>query len=374
MFNIKDTNNYNSNRSDGQIFADGESGAVWISFLKFLAFIGILGVILSFVFGVVVYPGTIGLRQITVDIPLAPSQGFASKGMAPGYHWNIPFYSKVHIVPQEIQLLHIHRDKDFQSGGLEVQTTDGSSVIVDVSVLSRYYIEPGTDLVDGVTTTHGGPADLIQKLGDSSEHWNNTIRRVAIDELRRALGRLSTSEFYDPQKRQVEVGEAKRNINKKITPLGARIEGIFIRRYIYQEERIDKAIFAKNLQDQEERLNAAASRLAEAQAKSEQVSAEWDAKIETLRVEGFNRAKVVRSEGDLYEAQKVGEGDLVLAKAKAEIDKLRADVYASTAGASNYIAREMAPLLSSLKGGIVDKVDPYDADAWLEKFGIKEKN
>jgi len=353
-----------------------ESGNLWLGAAKGFAALVAIVVILSFVFGVVIYPGSIGVRQITVDLPLGLKQGFVKDGMSPGYHWNIPFYSRVYIVPQDIQVMHIHRDRDNDNestGALEVQTTDGSSVIVDVSIFSRFYKSPGEESIENVVVQHGGPGDLIQKLGASTEQWENTIRRVAIDELRRSLGRLSTSEFYNPGKRELSVHEAQVNMNQKLVKFGIIVEGAYIRRYTYREDRIDQAIFAKNLQDQEERLNGAASKLAEAKAKSEQVSAELDAKIETLRVEGDNKAKVVRSEGNLYEAQKVAEGDLVLAKAYAEVDKLRATVLAGTPGSDVYVAREMAPLLSSLKGGVVSQVDPYDSEAWLRKFGIKER-
>jgi regulator of protease activity HflC (stomatin/prohibitin superfamily) len=343
-----------------------QSGLI-IGLLQFAFFLVAVAVTLAFVFGVSVPPGSIGLRQITFAIPFGPKQGFADKGMAPGLHWSIPFYSKVHIIPQTIQVVDVNREG---SGALEVQTTDGSSVLVDVSILARYYHDGGETELGGKKIQHGGPADLVQKLGASAIQWDNTVRRVAIDELRRALGRLSTSEFYNPQKRELAALEARDNMNEKLGKFGVGVIGAYIRRYTYSEDRIDLAIFAKNLQDQEERLNGAASKLAEAKAKSEQVAAEWDAKIQTLTVEGENKSKVIRSEGDLYQAQKVADGDLVVAEARAEVDKLKATVLAGTPGAEVYVAREMAPLVGALKGGVVTEVDPFDVDQWVKKLGV----
>ena len=113
-----------------------------------------------------------------------------------------------------------------------------------------------------------------------------------------------------------------------------------------------------------------AGKLAEVQAELRQVEAEGDAKIKTLSVEGENKAKVVRSEADLYQQQKMAEGDLLVAQAVAEVDRLKAGVLAKSNGAANYIARELTPLLGSLKGGIVRNANPYDLEAWMKRLGI----
>ncbi|RMD85417.1 MAG: hypothetical protein D6808_05345, partial [Candidatus Dadabacteria bacterium] len=202
--------------------------SVWIFLLLILAVIA-----LSYIFGVVVEPGYIGVRQITVALPLGPKQGFSDVGLTSGYHWNIPFYSRILFIPKTLQIIHIHRDTSLypeSEGALEVQTTDGSSVLVDISVVFRYLEAPGTTTVGEKIYSHGGPADLLKGLGSSQKMWRNTVRKVSIDELRRALGRLSTSEFYIPQKRQDEIKEAKANINSKLLKFGIKVESVLLRR------------------------------------------------------------------------------------------------------------------------------------------------
>jgi regulator of protease activity HflC (stomatin/prohibitin superfamily) len=164
--------------------------------------------------------------------------------------------------------------------------------------------------------------------------------------------------------------EADKGIRARLAEFGIGLEAVLVRRYTYREGRIDKAIFDKNLQDQEERLNVAASKLSEAKALSEQVSAEMDAKIQTLKVEGENKARVVHSEGELYQTQKVAEGDLLVAKAAAEVDTLKANLLAKTEGTQTYVAKELAPLLGSLKGGVVSDLNPYDMDEWVKRLGL----
>lgn len=341
--------------------------------VRLLLIIAVILVFLAFLFGRIVPPGSMGVRQITLRLPFGPEPGINPNALSPGLHWNIPFYSRVILVPQGIRLLHLSRSATGAIGdAVEVQTTDGSSVVCDISLVNRFYDKPGEIEFNGKKIKHGGPADLLQGLGPSELQWNNTIRRDAVDELRKALASLSTSQFYDPHKREAQLNEAFVNLNQKLGPRGIRIDSVLLRRYTYSEERIDRAIFAKNLQDQEERLNKAASDLAEAKAKLEQTSAELDAQIKTLSVQGENKASVLRSEGDLFNARKKADADLLIAKAEAEVARLRGEIYANTPGAGNYIAMETAPLLGSLGGGVVDNIDPFDLSIWMQKLGVKE--
>ena len=154
-------------------------------------------------------------------------------------------------------------------------------------------------------------------------------------------------------------------INKKITASGIELTEK-IEEYV--DKRIDEAIFRKNIQSQEEKLNEQKSNLAETGAKLEQASAEADARIENLRVEGTNKALVIRSEAELLEKQKQATGDLLYAKAQAEVEKLKASVMQNSSASNLYVAKEIAPLVSSLKGGVVEQIDPYNLDAWMSKL------
>jgi regulator of protease activity HflC (stomatin/prohibitin superfamily) len=216
--------------------------------------------------------------------------------LSPGYHWNVPYYSKIHVVPRTVQIMHLHREKfgsGDEYGALEVQTTDGASVYVDISMLYRFYASPGDN--------HGGPFELITDIGTDRPAWINRIQTAAINELKKSLGHLSTSDFYNPELRDKEVAQAEERINSRLRRFGIEVDSVLLRRYTYVEQRIDEAIFQKNLQDQEERLNAAAKARAEAEAVLEKVAAEGDAKIKTQLVQGENQAKITRSEADLYE-------------------------------------------------------------------------
>lgn len=334
--------------------------------ILFLAgFLALALTVVSLVFGKVVYPGEIGVRQIT----MGPGQGFAAEGLEPGLHWSIPFYSQIRIIPQTVRSLDLDRDTKLfpgTMGSLDITTADGASVKADISILTRFYRTRGSE----GAADHGGPVDLIQKSGLTEGAWNSTIYQVSSNELRKALGGLSYEQFYNLELRDKALDAAKDSISIALADYGIQVEAVLMRRYTYASEEIDNAIFQKNLQVQEEQLNEASSRFAGVKAQLEQVSAELDAKISTLKVSGENRARVIRSEGDLFEAKKVAEADLLVAKSQAEVDRLRAGALAQSAGADAYVARELAPLLTSLRGGVVSNIDPYDLEQWVRRLGL----
>lgn len=361
-----------------------KGGGGW--FLSFIALIGLILLGAYFLFFIIagynIGPGSIGVRQIK----FGPFQGFAEKAMRPGAHWGVPggFYTTVYILPQTLQLLDFNRDYSTVKNALpslEIQTADRASVNVDITIATRFYSERGESpepMFGDVLVApnqpkmlkHGGPAELIQTVGTTADRWTNFIKRAAENELKRSLGAISTGEFYDPKKRELQIALAHETMNRTLAPVGIRVEAVLLRRYTYRDGRIDDAIFQKNLQDQEERFNLAGSELAKAQAALEQVAAEADAKISTLKVEGDNKSRVIISEGDLYESEKRAQGDLKVASAKAEVDKLRSGALARTQGSEIYVAKELAPLLSSVRGGVVSGLDPYDLDAWIKRLGV----
>ncbi len=309
-------------------------------------------------FGVIIQPGYIGIKQIFYG----PGEGYSNDGLLPGLHLRIPFYSEIHPIPTTVQILSLNRDA---GTALEnVKTRDGALVDVDVTILTRIY----PFRKEG---EHGGPADLIKKLDLSSQKWIAQIKNAVERNLRSQLSELTASTFYDPEERYKRLQESAQLIRDDLKDFGIAVDDVLLRRYTYKSQRIDDAIFQKNLQDQEVRLNEASSKLAEAKAKVEQVAAEWDAKITTLTVKGENQSRVVRSEADLYENQKRAQADLEVAKAVAEVDKKKAEVFAVTAGAETYVARKAVPYLETLKGGVVTNIDPFNLEEWTKRLGAK---
>ena len=356
-----------------------------------------------FVFGKVVPPDTIGLRQNLFGVPFVLKKGFQESGLEPGLQWQIPMLSQVILLPRDFKSIDYQaeaREGDYAAGDLLVPTTDGSKVKTNVTLVVRLFerpelyqtqpetpvLETGKGDIHGEGTveapkpvitkrSHGGPQELIANYSPSQAAILEKVSQIAENGIRQQLSELSTADYYNPLLREKAALRAQDDIAKALAPDGIELWATLILRYTYVEQKIDDQIFAKNLQDQMERLNAASSRLAAARANTERERANWDAKIKSLEVEGQTKAQVVESEGRLYEASKKAEGDFLVAKARAEVDAARAQVLnAATDGAENYVAREMAPLVRTLAGGVVSNVDPYDVDRWVERFTGKKSH
>lgn len=370
-----------------------ESGSAVSVLLTLLVVVSVFVILVFYVFGQIVKPNEIGLRQNFFGAPGLLQKGFQDEGLFPGLHWKIPFVSTVHSLPRDFQFIHLNETPLFGELNLrqlEVPTTDGSKVMTDITLVVRILEEPGegstespaiediqSDEKTGVRLVpvaksmlgkHGGPAALVSRFGITPARQLELFVRQAEDYLRNTLSTLSTSDYYDPIRREQASLRAKLKINETANPLGIELWGSLIRRYTYSEKKIDDQIFAKNLQEQTERLNAARRKLEEARALTKDKLAEWDAKVHDVQVTSEQNKQVTYSEADRYELEQRSRGDLMVQEAVAKVDKAKNEVLASTPGASIYVAREMAPLLSTLQGGVVTDIDPYDVDAWVRKL------
>ncbi len=349
-----------------------------------------------FVFGKIVPPNYIGVRQNYYSIFGLLEKGYSNDGLEPGLQWKIPGVTTVILLPKDFQFVHLNNEQiagDLDLPSLDVPTTDGSKVKTDVTLIVRLFESSAAGAGLPISTeaehtgsagnvnvplskvkdrAHGGPKDLVTSFSADPQRQLLTLSRTAENELKQNLSNLSTTDYYNPELREKAAYASNEAINGIVNRSGIELWATLIRRYGYAEKNIDDQIFAKNLQDQTERLNAAASRLAAAKADTEQSRALWDAKIRDLQVESQAKVAVLESEGQLYQSKKEAEGNLLVTQAKAEVDGAKANVLSQVAGAEVFVAREMAPLLQTLSGGIVSNIDPYDINQWVNRLTSKE--
>jgi regulator of protease activity HflC (stomatin/prohibitin superfamily) len=298
-------------------------------------------------------------------VAFGPGQGLSDRALYPGYQWTIPGYSEIYEVPQTVQILNFDRDRVLYPdsfGSIDIPTVDGTTVDVDAAVLFRFFSAPGT--TDGVE--HGGPSDLINKVGATNSQWRRYLSQVSENYLKRHLSSLSTVQFYDPKARQERVLETEQVMREALAPFGVQVKAVLLRRYTYREE-IDQAIFKKNLQELEMSYNRVAGEFAEAQKEVNKVSATGDVTIKNLDKQGGSEVSKIRSEGDLYRRQRIAEADLLVAGARADVDRLRSEVL-SKVGSEIYVALQLAQVLVSLKGGVVSNIDPFDFEGWVKRL------
>jgi len=373
-----------------------DRGGVILFVISLVLLLSVLLGVLYYSFGETVPPGYIGVRHNGYDVPGFLKKGYSDIGLEPGLHWSIPYISNVVLLPRGFQFINYSGREakfgDLNGRALEVPTSDGSKVQTDITMVLRFYprplseepqLDPSLPVIDGSaeeiplavprTRKHEGPKELVEHLRIDSKKQLQQISLISHDFLKQELSSLSTTEFYDPVLRESAALRAHESINNRVSNDGVELWGTLIRRYVYSEQNIDDQIFAKILQDQTTLLNTAAKYLAEAQAETETERAGGDARIRDLQVQGEADVKILRSEGELYEAKKKAAGDLLVAKAYAEVDSQKARALHEISGAEIYIGRELAPILGTLKGGVVTDVDPYDIQAWVDKLTNTKK-
>lgn len=374
-------------RADSEGLVSGEQGSVLTVLITFFVFLAIFLGLIFFVFGTIVWPNTIGLRQNYFNIPGLLTKGYVSEGLEPGLHWKIPGLSNVHLIKRDFQVINLNRDSrggDLDLAQLEIPTTDGSKVQTDFTLILRYFsnvatlaeadeapvVEKGDYEVPFVSyrpRAHGGPRELVNTYTLNQDKQLRTLAKKAEDFLKRSLSKLSTTDYYNAGLRENAALSANQKVNDTVNKDGVELWATLIRRYIYSEKNIDDQIFAKNLQEQTEHVNVAKSALAEAQAKTEQNRAHWDAKIKVLKVEGAAKVRVIKSEAELYQQSKIAEGDKLVQFAVAEVEGAKNSIYASPGG-DIFVARKMLPIISSLRGGVLSDLDPFDLNAWVDRL------
>lgn len=367
-----------------------ERGGLLVIFGIVCAILVGLTVLLYLTFGVVVPPDKIGVRRNYFSLGFL-TEGYVPQGLSPGRYLRFPGVSDIILLPRGFLFVNLNREAqqgDIDLAALEVPTTDGSKVYTDVTMVVRLFDSPETfaepvpaESVTGAainnaavplstqkSRSHGGPAELITFYRDDLHRQLEKFSQTAKDELRRKLSELSTIDFYNPKLREEAAVAAHEKINRDVNPHGLQLWGTLVRRYTYADEEIDAQIFAKNLQTQTERYRAATTKLEEATAQITKTKALWTAKIADLKVSSENYRTLSESEGRLYEETKIAEGKRDVQVKQSEVLATQSKLLAEIPSANIYLAREMAPLLRTLAGGVISGLDPYNIDDWVGRL------
>lgn len=340
--------------------------------LVVLIFVGVPLAALYFVFGVVVPPNAIGVRINYFRFGGLIHQGYSQAGLPPGLHLRIPGVSEVMTLPRTFLIVNFHGERteaggDLDLAALQVQSRNGPWINTDASVVLRFF-DGTTSRESSEHKNSGGPADLITFFGVDQAQLLSKFSRIAQNELSKALNELDSSDFYNPELREGAANVAHEQLRTIVGPRGVEVWRTLIRRYQYQKEEIDNQIFAKNLQTQTARLRVAQTSFAEVTAEIQRMTESWNQKIREKEVEGQNYMLRKAADARFLEETKTAEGEKLLRTQTAEVTAQKNKLLTDLAGSDIYIARDMVPLLKSLRGGIVRNIDPYDIDAWLKRF------
>ncbi|HVE84262.1 MAG TPA: SPFH domain-containing protein, partial [Myxococcales bacterium] len=210
-------------------------------------------------------PNEFGIKQVTWG---------TGKGVKPdvyptGLHWVTPGAERMHRFPTDLQILNLTNDANERGTDdaraappLNIQTSEGYKVSVDISVLYR--------IVD--------PYKVITQVGPGRLYEDSLVIPRSEQTLRKTLGELDAEEFYDVQKRLSRLEAATAALKEQLEPAGLSVVNIFVRRYTY-DDRYDRAIEARKVQDQSVFKNKAEADMASANAEKDRIVAVGEAAV-----------------------------------------------------------------------------------------------
>ncbi len=326
---------------------------VWITLVVLLALYLGAGACTTYV-----PPNAIGIKQVYYG----SSAGIRKDLYGPGLHFIAAGVERLHMFPRDLQVLNFSSSESESSlrarnaPAINVQTSDGYKVALDVSVLYRI-----TD-----------PYTLFKEAGSGRAFEDKLIIPRADQILRRTLGELNSEEFYQGPKRIEKSHHAKQQLAAQLLPFGVVIEEVLVRQYVY-DERYQEIIEGRKLKDQTVFLREAEAKSAMEQAGVDKIIATGKANVGVELARGDAEIRKIDAEADLYRRQKAAQGQLLVELAEAQGTKLENDALQG-AGSEYMVGLKMAEVFTGVKVLVVssdkDGINPLDVSSLLKKFEV----
>jgi len=309
-----------------------------------------------------VRPNEFGIKQVIWG---------AGKGIKPdvyptGLHWVTPGTERMHRFPTDIQTLSLTgdpneraRDDTRAAPAINIQTSEGYRVSVDVSVLYR--------IVD--------PYKVITQIGPGKLYEDSLVLSRSEQTLRKTLGELDAEEFYNVEKRLAQIDHATKNLRTQLEPAGLSVVSIFVRRYTY-DDRYERAIEARKVQDQSVFKNKAEADMAAANAEKDRIVAVGEASVKVELARGDAEKQKLLAEADLYERKQRAAGQLQVKLAEAEGTRLE-NAALQGQGSEYMVGLKMADVLKNTKVIVLptdgpNGTNPLDLRRSLERFDVRQ--
>jgi len=311
-----------------------------------------------------VRPGEAGVKQIKFGM----GKGIDPTVYGTGLHFVGPGET-MHRFPLRVQVLELSNSRseggsDDLDGhrtapGINIQTSEGYTVQVDVTVLYRI-----ADPLEVMTTI--GPGRLFE---------DSAVIPRAQQDLRRALGELDAEDFYRGDKRVEKSAAAQVSLEAELKDKGIEVLQVLIRRYTY-DQRYQQAIEQRKIQDQTVYKNEAEAKSASANAAKNKIVAEGAASVQVELARGEAEVKKLEAEADLYRRRKAADGDLLVKLAEAQGTELENQALRGV-GSENMVGLRMADALRGTRLIVLPTdgeggMNPLDLRALLKRFDVKE--
>lgn len=249
-------------------------------------------------------------------------------------------------------------DAIYPAGRIEIDTSDGSKMHVDVTVLYR--------IQDAY--------QVIKEFGPGTTYQLSAIVPRAQAALKENLGHLLAEDFYNEQKRATETHNALVGMRPELEKSGIHVEHVLIRQYYYYKD-YQRQIEARKVQDQLVFTQNARGEATKEDARRRKIAAEGEAAVEVEKRRGEAELTKIRADADLYSRKKRADGDLLVALATARGTELSNSAYEG-GGSDNLVAERMADVLKGLDVVVISDTggtafNPLDLDSVIKMFGVR---
>jgi regulator of protease activity HflC (stomatin/prohibitin superfamily) len=310
-----------------------------------------------------VRPGQAGVKQIKFGL----SKGIEPVVYSTGLHY-IGAGETMHLFPMRVQVLELSNSRSEASEDLEghrvapginIQTSEGYTVQVDVTVLYRI----------------ADPLKVMQTIGPGRLFEDSAVIPRAQQDLRRALGELDAEDFYRGDKRVEKAHDARAALEAELKEKGIEVMQVLVRRYLY-DQRYQQAIEQRKIQDQTVYKNEAEAKAAIAAAAKNKIVAEGAAAVNVENARGDAEVKKLEADADLYRRQKAAAGDLLVKLAEAQGTELENQALRGV-GSENMVGLRMAEALKGTRVIVLPSdgeggMNPLDLKSLLKRFDVKE--
>ncbi len=311
-----------------------------------------------------VAPNEVGILESRLIPPRGIRPGLLSGGRI---HLLLPGQS-IHVFPTDLQLLEFASREREHIGpserrrverALEVNTSDGSKVGVDVTVIYR--------IEDAFT--------VMQQSGTGRLFEQNAVIPKVVASLKKNLGEMVAEHFYDVSKRVAHQTAAQKQIAEELRDKGISIEHVLVRQYSYNPD-YQAQIEEKKIQDQLKFTRQSEAEAARELAKKQEIEATGKANVAIEQQRGEAEMTKIQAEADTYRRKRKAEADLTVKLATARGTELENAAYKGV-GSENLVGMEMAEVLRGLDvilvpAGGKSGLNPLDLDQALELFDVRD--
>ncbi|MEO6028434.1 MAG: SPFH domain-containing protein, partial [Candidatus Binatia bacterium] len=208
----------------------------------------------------------------------------------------------MHHFPTDLQVLELSSTPDKLTARnarveapVEINTSDGSKVVLDVTVL--YRIED--------------PFAVMQQAGAGRLFETTAVIPKTIAALKKNLGEMVAEDFYNVKVRAQRGEKALAQVHMELKDKGIAIDHVLMRQYYYNHD-YQQQIEEKKVQDQLKFTRASEAEAAKELAKKQEIEATGRATVEIETQRGHAEVTKIQAEADAYRRKRVADADLLV--------------------------------------------------------------